>query len=173
MNRPTSLFLNHKRNHCPTFLLSSEEEFIDINEINIPSIPFISFSDYNFDFQFSSKNNLISKRQTIINTSPQRIQNENLMSKNNQSITNINSLDAISLDSLTQRFPHRKINIILDIDHTLIYSKNMDKFNYLNKHLIRRGDSNCYDFYEMPKEEVLEVPKNGSTIICHTSTICE
>ena len=42
-----------------------------------------------------------------------------------------------------------------------------------NRHLIRRGDSNCYDFYEMPKEEVIEVPKNGSTIICHTSTILE
>lgn len=39
------------------------------------------------------------------------------------------------------------------------------------RHLIKRGESNVYDFYEMPKEEVVEVPKNGSTIVCHTSTI--
>ena len=42
-----------------------------------------------------------------------------------------------------------------------------------NKHLVKRGDSNVYDFYELPKEDVIEVPKNGSTVICHTSTILE
>ena len=36
------------------------------------------------------------------------------------------------------------------------------------RYLIQNGSGNCYDFYEMPKE--IEVPKNGSKIICHTST---
>ncbi len=36
------------------------------------------------------------------------------------------------------------------------------------RYLIQRGDSNIYDFYEVPKE--IEVPKDKSKIVCHTST---
>lgn len=38
------------------------------------------------------------------------------------------------------------------------------------RHLIQRGSSNYYDFYELPKE-VDEMPRDGAKITCHTSTI--
>ena len=37
------------------------------------------------------------------------------------------------------------------------------------RYLVQQGESNHYDFYEIPKEPV--VPKDGSIITCHTSTV--
>lgn len=38
------------------------------------------------------------------------------------------------------------------------------------RYLIKRQDG-VYDFYEIPVEEKIEVPKDGVKIVCHTSTM--
>lgn len=40
-------------------------------------------------------------------------------------------------------------------------------------YLVQRGDTNYYDFYELPKEREIKVPKDGSIIECHTTTFFE
>lgn len=34
-----------------------------------------------------------------------------------------------------------------------------------------KGNNGIYDFYEIPKEEELETPKDGTVIECHTTTM--
>lgn len=38
------------------------------------------------------------------------------------------------------------------------------------RYLVKRADG-VYDFYEIPKEEKLETPKDGTIIECHTTTM--
>ena len=84
MSNPQNTFLTQKRHRLSSsvtdsFQLLSTEEFIDINETKISPIPFISFTDFNFDFQPSSKIIVPKKRPQTPKPSQQLITNENAM----------------------------------------------------------------------------------------------
>ena len=141
MSSPQNTFLTQKRNRLSSsvtdsFQLLSTEEFIDINETKIPSIPFISFTDFNFDFQPSSKIIVAKKKPQTPKPSQQLITNENAMIKHISPRIDIHSLDEIPVNSLIKKYPQKKLNVVLDIDQTLIYSKDLEKFNDVTRQFI-------------------------------------
>ena len=125
------MFLNQKRK-LSEFL--NEDEFIDINNFSIPCIPFIVYSNLHFDYEPPQQQPKNEPSNT--NTNNNSLQNENLICKQISPCTDCISLDDIPLNTLSKQFPERKLNIILDIDQTLIYSKDLEKFNETSKSLI-------------------------------------
>ena len=143
MKKLPSVFLNQKiirpsSRPSNSSDINPDEEFIDINNIKIPSTPFIPYSNFNFNFnsQNSPQNNKDNSKQKQTLYPYPLITTENLIYSYISPKFDSLCLDEISLNSLMKIFPKKRLNVVLDIDQTLIYSKDLVKFNDVTRNLI-------------------------------------
>ena len=143
MKKLPSVFLNQKiirpsSRPSNSSDINPDEEFIDINNIKIPSTPFIPYSNFNFNFnsQNSPQNNKDNSKQKQTLYPYPLITTENLIYSYISPKFDSLCLDEISLNSLMKIFPKNRLNVVLDIDQTLIYSKDLVKFNDVTRNLI-------------------------------------
>lgn len=197
----TSKFLNHKTmrhssksskigNNNQTHLLlekenkitndeNENEEIEDINKNIFPTIHFLEYTAEHLNITVTDSVKYLNNKEFVLpNTEIIKENfNYNFISPKFEQIC----LDSISLDELIKLFPYKKINIVLDIDQTLIYSKDLPRFNDSTKHLItddshqiqvnvlNRNYDLVFNLREYLKEFLFRLKKISKFYICTLS----
>ena len=197
----TSKFLNHKTmrhssksskigNNNQTHLLlkkenkitndeNENEEIEDINKNIFPTIHFLEYTAEHLNITVTDSVKYLNNKEFVLpNTEIIKENfNYNFISPKFEQIC----LDSVSLDELIKLFPYKKINIVLDIDQTLIYSKDLPRFNDSTKHLItddshqiqvnvsNRNYDLVFNLREYLKEFLFRLKKISKFYICTLS----
>lgn len=111
----------------------SAEKVEDINKNIFPTFSFIDYSKENlknFPKQKKTENTLFQKPKFVYEN-----YGYSYVSQKYEKFF----LDKVSIENFTLLFPGKKINVVLDIDQTLIYSKDIPKLNEINKKYVTKN----------------------------------